>query len=113
MTNYDVDSIPAEARLFSTFEVAKAAGLHPAQINALARKYGVLYSIVNVNGNRKARFTYESMRRLVLIAKTAPKKRDELQFNDVENEHPLVTDKRCLNLSYWPDVVPVCFEEVD
>jgi len=28
-------------------------------------------------------------------------------------EHPLVTDPRCLKLSYWPSVIPACFEEAD
>lgn len=27
--------------------------------------------------------------------------------------HPLVTDKRCFRLSWWPDVVPKCFEDLD
>lgn len=31
----------------------------------------------------------------------------------VETEHPLVTDKRCLKMSYWPNVVPKCFEDID
>ena len=30
-----------------------------------------------------------------------------------ETEHPLVTDKRCLKMSYWPNVVPKCFEDID
>ena len=28
-------------------------------------------------------------------------------------EHPLVTDKRCLNLYYWPDVIPDCFKDME
>lgn len=30
-----------------------------------------------------------------------------------ETEHPLVTDKRCLKMNYWPNVVPKCFEDID
>lgn len=27
-----------------------------------------------------------------------------------EEDHPLVTDKRCLRMNYWPDTVPKGFE---
>ena len=32
---------------------------------------------------------------------------------DSEDEHPLVTDKRCLRLAWFPDIVPKCFEDLD
>lgn len=32
---------------------------------------------------------------------------------DKEDEHPLVKDKNCLKLSYWPNIVPKCFEDLD
>ena len=31
----------------------------------------------------------------------------------VEMEHPLVTDKRWLKMSNWPDVTPKYFEDID
>lgn len=31
----------------------------------------------------------------------------------VEAEHPLVTDKRCLKMNYWPNTVPKYFEDID
>lgn len=31
----------------------------------------------------------------------------------VEMEHPLVTDKRCLKMNYWPNIVPKCFEDIE
>lgn len=33
--------------------------------------------------------------------------------DESEDEHPLVTDKRCLRLSWFPDVLPKCFEDLD
>lgn len=30
-----------------------------------------------------------------------------------KTEHPLVTDEECFRLSYWPDTVPKCFEDLD
>lgn len=37
----------------------------------------------------------------------------ENQINVDKSEHPLVTDERCFKLSYWPDTVPKCFEDLD
>ena len=28
-------------------------------------------------------------------------------------DHSLVTDKRCLNLNWWPETIPSCFQEVE
>ncbi len=27
--------------------------------------------------------------------------------------HPLVKDKRCFRMSYWPDIIPDCFGDLD
>ena len=37
----------------------------------------------------------------------------QLQLQDNTKEHPLVTDSRCLRLSWWPNIVPKCFEDLD
>lgn len=109
---YNYATRPENERLFSTAEVAEAAGVHPATINALARDNGVLYSIMKIDGKRRARYTYEAMRQLVELASVDHKQRKTLQYGDDEaSEHPLVTDKRLLKLSYFPDVTPECFSE--
>ena len=35
------------------------------------------------------------------------------ELEEAETLHPLVTDKRCLNFNWWPDVIPECFKELD
>ena len=35
------------------------------------------------------------------------------ELEAAQAEHPLVTDPRFLKLSYFPDVVPACFEECE
>ena len=35
------------------------------------------------------------------------------ELEAAQAEHPLVTDPRFLKLSYFPDVTPACFSEVD
>lgn len=37
---------------------------------------------------------------------------DDLKVDNAD-EHPLVTDKRCLKLNWFPDVIPKCFEDLD
>lgn len=39
------------------------------------------------------------------------KKQEQLNI-DFAN-HPLVKDKRCFKLTWWPDVIPKCFEDLD
>lgn len=39
------------------------------------------------------------------------KKQEQLQIDT--GEHPLVTDKRCLRLNWFPNIVPTCFEDLD
>ena len=50
-----------------------------------------------------------------MTKKELKKKAEETEKEtvDLEGLHPLVTDKRCLKLGYWPDVIPDCFKEVD
>lgn len=31
----------------------------------------------------------------------------------VDNEHVLVKDRRFLELNFWPDIVPVCFKDME
>ena len=35
------------------------------------------------------------------------------ELEEAETLHPLVTDKRCLNLNWWPDIIPDCFKECE
>ena len=44
----------------------------------------------------------EEVKRLIREDKTA-----------MYESHPLVTDKRCFRLSWWPNTVPKCFEDLD
>ena len=46
-------------------------------------------------------------------AEKAKRENGRAELEAAQAEHPLVTDPRCLKLSYWPDVTPACFSEVD
>lgn len=34
-------------------------------------------------------------------------------YERLKKEHPLVTDVRCFNLNWWPDIIPDCFKVSD
>lgn len=57
------------------------------------------------NGSLIERYPYEVKDILI-------KHFDDLKADNAD-EHPLVTDKRCLRLNWWPDIVPKCFEDLD
>lgn len=39
---------------------------------------------------------------------------ESLNLDEVKNaDHPLVTDLRCMDLNYWPEVWPVCFMDME
>lgn len=45
------------------------------------------------------------------LLKMASKEKAE-DTTELEALHPLVKDKRCLRLSYWPNTVPNCFQDL-
>lgn len=46
-------------------------------------------------------------------AEKAKRENGRAELEAAQAEHPLVTDPRFLKLSYFPDVVPACFEECE
>ncbi len=46
-------------------------------------------------------------------AEKAKRETERAELEAAQAEHPLVIDPRFLKLSYFPDVTPACFSEVD
>ena len=46
-------------------------------------------------------------------AEKAKRENGRAELEAAQAEHPLVTDPRFLKLSYFPDITPACFSEVD
>ena len=73
----------------------------------------------DARGRKVLVFSHEALKRCAeeLARREAAEKAKhatEQAATDAElAEHPLVTDSRCLKLSYWPSVVPACFEECE
>ena len=114
---YDVTSKPEKERLFTTSEVAKLAGISPASVRGICLRVGIDYQVNPTKNSRAAFYDYYAMQQIVEVAKGHKKEsKAKAELNIVPTEcameHPLVTDKRCLTLSYWPDVVPDCFKDI-
>ena len=112
-----------EKNYYTTQQVAELAGCSDAHVANLASRYHI-YKITQptLNGKR-AYYPKESAEKIIEIMCTAREKRLEAakkkaEQTKAENEasaelHPLVTDKRCLNLRYWPDITPKCFADLE
>lgn len=112
---YSLGSVPEEQRLFTTSEVAKMAGITEAAVRSFVARFNIEVTISKTSNSRAAFYTWKSAQQVVDLAKhrrrPAEIKKEQMEKNADSSEHPLVTDKRCLDFNYWPDVVPVCFKE--
>lgn len=105
-----------ESRLFSTQEIAKLLNCNVSTVQRIAKDRNIV-RVFKKNGNtRTAYFSYASYRLIEsVLQKHRTKKLGEPKVTVIEKaeEHPLVTDKRLLNLYYFPDVIPDCFKTED
>lgn len=106
---------PETERKFLASDMANALEITLPTFYALARKLDIDSELVKDNRNKGVlMFSYEGLRqcreelerREAQIEKPAPRPATVASAE----EHPLVTDERCLNLNYWPETVPACFE---
>ena len=107
-----------EKNYYTASQVADMAGCTTSWISAIAAKN----KIPHVYGfNKGMRVSYyakdkaEELCEIIRQKKEKAKTKSEtvkIQEETLEN-HPLVKDARFLKLSYFPDVVPQCFEDID
>ena len=108
--------------LFTTKEVAELAGCSTATVNAVALEFNIDRIVRPAENTRRAYYPKTSAEKLIDIIQC----RRDRRFKDAkkaaqtiteettpEELHPLVTDKRCLNLKWWPDVIPDSFKDLD
>ena len=112
-----------EENYYTTKQVAELTGVSSSCISNIALRYKIEKKIVIAEKARVAYFSKENFEKIRDIldemqdkrAKWEQKKAEATaaELEEAEALHPLVTDKRCLNLNWWPDVVPECFKELD
>ena len=117
-------SKPEVQKIYTTNEIADILNISAARVRNLVNYYHIEHSIAPTGNSRAAYYSYDTMRQIKDIFESMQKKQDKERIKkqlaalnceseeELKNLHPLVTDPRCLKLSWWPDVIPNCFEEV-
>ena len=110
---------PDVQKVYTVFEVAELLDTSVENIRNIANYYHIDYRVIM----HKMIFDYDSVRLVKerYEARLNKKKQQSItkrlektpEKAEVPEDHSLVTDKRCLDLNFWPDVVPKCFEELD
>ena len=117
---------PEKQKIYSTEEAAELLNTSCDDIRRIINYYKIDHQIISTKKSRAIIMTYDALKLVAEICKQRIQRREEmarkaenrkqLAEEDLTSEaelHPLVTDKRCLNLNWWPDVVPNCFKELD
>ena len=99
---------PEIERKFTTEEVARALGVTGATISAICSKYGIIIELTD--HGRKALYTHENLLEIRAHLGGNQTRYTPPPLVEKAEDHPLVTDERCLRLNYWPDTVPKCFK---
>ena len=109
---------PETERLFLASDMAAALGITAPCFYSLMKSLDLERRIQrDKRGRNVSYFTHDALKRCEEelkrreSEKTATPKKQETTADAAE--HPLVTDPRFLKLSYFPDVVPACFEECE
>lgn len=110
---------PDVQKIYTAFEIAELLDTSVENVRNIANYYHIEYKVIK----RKMIFDYDAVRlvkerheaRLNKKKQQAITKRLEKtpQETAALEDHSLVTDKRCLDFNYWPDVVPDCFKECE
>lgn len=110
---------PENVKLYCASKVAQIAGCSNPTVHRIAKQLNIEARIYKSKNSRASYFTYEEMK---IICENFDKHGNDyrtmklpkpLPCSDKAEDHPLVTDKRCLDFNYWPDVTPVCFQETE
>ena len=114
---------PEKQKVYTIQETADLLDTSCDEIRRIVNYYKVKHEIVTTKQSRAIVIDYDSFRLVKEIHEEKEKKKEQAKKaaqlkaqkpeEDVTSaeDHPLVKDKRCLKLSWWPDIVPNCFDE--
>lgn len=116
---------PEKQKIYSTEEAAELLNTSCDDIRRIVNYYKIEHEIISTKKSRAIILTYDAVRLVKERYEEKQRRREEAarmaelkkqkheEEIDGAEKHPLVKDKRFLSLSYFPDVVPNCFKEVD
>ena len=103
MTDYDVINKPLTQRRFTAHEIAEMCHVHFTTVFLSARRIGA----ERIMEGKKVFFSYLTMKQ---ICEDLKSKGNKVTMN-IERDTSLITDKRCLVESWFPDPIPNCLKE--
>ena len=114
---------PEIDRIYTVHEIAELFECSDNVVRNISFRLDIPHTYTTKNKARVVIYPYGSLRLFKNYFDARAKKRNETALKKVTlirkeettgaEDHPLVTDNRCLDLNYWPDVVPVCFKECE
>ena len=120
---YSLTQKPEIDRIYTVHEIAELFECSDNVVRNISFRLDIPHTYITKNKARVTIYPYGSLRLFKNYFNARAKKRNETALKKVTlireeettgaEDHPLVTDKRCLNLNWWPDVVPVCFKECE
>ncbi len=112
-----------EENNYTTKQLAELLGTSSSCVSNIAIRYNIPKKVLIAEKSRVAYFSKESLEKFRNILDEMQDKRAKweqkrteataAELEEAEALHPLVKDKRFLKLSYFPNVVPDCFKEVE
>ena len=108
-------------RRYTTKEIAQQSGYCEETVRNLCRHLGFTSEIESKN-SRQPTWSYIAYKAVMNWKKKqdekrasfAPvKKEEQLSIEELRKLHPLVKDDRFFKTSFFPDVTPKCFEELE
>ena len=85
---------PDVQKIYTAFEIAELLDTSVENVRNIAERH-------------EARLNKKKQQAITKRLEKTPQETAALE------DHSLVTDKRCLDFNYWPDVVPDCFKECE
>jgi hypothetical protein len=121
---YSLTQRPDKQKVYTVQETADLLNASDAEVRRIIGYYKIKHEIVKTQRSRAVMIGYDSFRLIKERYEEKQKRREEAAKNaelrkqkheeetDGADKHPLVTDKRFLNLTFFPDVIPDCFKEL-
>ena len=118
--NFEIKNPVNVEKKFTALQLANIFNCSDGAIHVYSNEIGLQPKILREGARRFSQWSYSDY--IILKYYIGERRKgitkDKIKIpvemlNSSENEHPLVTDKRCLKLNYWPDVVPSCFQDLE
>mgnify|MGYP003315868039 CR=1 FL=1 len=119
---------PRNNRTFTTAELADALGVVTSSIIKMIHTKKLSYNIVVSDHGKRMVVPYETYAELKqyydkkfekmaekrkVVINTKPAVKQNITLEEMHKLHPLVTDDRFFKESYFPEIIPDCFEDME